>query len=93
MKLSLKQKLLFWWFVKSPIKISFYRSSYPFDKNGHWPFNVWVYKWGIAYHWRSVADARIEVSERANTAWSRRVQGWAKFARRVFAFLKGGLPA
>jgi len=33
----------------------------PFMDGKLWPFSIWFYRWGIGFHWRSIADAHIRL--------------------------------
>ena len=44
------------------IKRWVFRCPYSLSKSGLWPLNMWFYKWGIGFHWLSVADAHIELA-------------------------------
>lgn len=48
------------WYL--PIKVSVFRGRF-YCNGGLWPFGIRVWKWGIGFHWRTIADAYIRVGD------------------------------
>lgn len=39
-----------------------YWEPYSCNHYGKWPFCIWLYKWGIGFHWKTIADAHMRIA-------------------------------
>ncbi len=48
------------------IKAYAYKDKCRCYESGKWPFHLWFYRWGVAFHWGKIADARIVIKPPMN---------------------------